>query len=167
MKRRKWCGMHYERWRRHGDPMIVVTPRRNATHRMTGTPEFGTWIHMRSRCLTLTDDAYHLYGGRGITIYGPWIESFEAFFAYIGPKPGPNYSIDRIDNDGNYEPGNVRWATPREQIRNQRHAKRSQTACLKGHPFDEENTYRSPQGYRRCRKCRKLRDDAKRAERDS
>lgn len=90
----------------------------NATHRMSGTPEYNAWRSMKVRCLNPSNEGYALYGGRGITIYGPWQESFEAFFAHIGRRPSAQHSLDRIDNDGNYEPGNVRWATPREQMNN-------------------------------------------------
>jgi len=151
-KQREWCGMHYERWRRHGDPLIVVKPRSRRTHGMTGSREFSSWDHMKGRCLNPNHHAYADYGGRGIAVYGPWVESFEAFYEYMGPMPGPGYSIDRYpDNDGNYEPGNVRWATAPEQQRNRRRKKK----CKRGHLFDEENTYVTSQGYRQCRKCRK------------
>jgi hypothetical protein len=144
--------MHYERWRRHGDPLIVVTPRRSGTHRMTKSLEWNTWSSMKSRCLNQNSDAYPDYGGRGIAIHGPWIKSFEAFLAYMGPRPGAAYSIDRIDNDGNYEPGNVRWATRSQQNANQR----KRDKCKKGHFYDEQNTYITPAGSRQCRKCKKL-----------
>jgi hypothetical protein len=61
------------------------------------------------------------YGGRGIGVFEPWIESFEAFYKYLGPCPSKDHSIDRYpNNDGNYEPGNVRWATKKEQVEHRR-----------------------------------------------
>lgn len=90
----------------------------NATHRMTGTPEYIAWSSMKDRCNDPLDKGYYRYGGRGIRVCDEWMESFASFMASVGPRPGPEYSIDRINNDGNYEPGNCRWATRKEQCRN-------------------------------------------------
>lgn len=75
---------------------------------------------MKSRCLNRNDPDFKDYGGRGVSICGEWIESFAAFLAHIGNKPDPTLSLDRIDNNGNYEPGNVRWATQSVQNANRR-----------------------------------------------
>lgn len=85
--------------------------------RDTDALEYGSWEHMTQRCYNPNDKKYHLYGGKGVSIYFPWKKSFKEFFAYMGPKPTKHHSIDRINSDGNYEPGNVRWATALEQNR--------------------------------------------------
>lgn len=85
-----------------------------------GKCEYNSWIGMKMRCLNPNDGRFHQYGGRGITVALEWVHDFPAFLAYVGPKPAPDYSLDRIDNDGNYEPGNVRWADRETQIRNRR-----------------------------------------------
>jgi hypothetical protein len=85
------------------------------------TPEYRAWRNMKTRCLNPNCDKFKFYGGRGIKIYKPWIDSFESFFAVVGSRPEPKYSIDRYpDDDGDYRPGNVRWATKREQTDNRR-----------------------------------------------
>lgn len=87
-------------------------------------PEYSTWCQMKYRCLNPNSKSWDNYGGRGITVCEEWVQSFWKFYAHIGPRPGKGYSIDRIDNDGNYEPGNVRWATAKEQANNKRPRKK-------------------------------------------
>ena len=91
------------------------------THNAIKTPEYSSWKSMKARCYRKTDPCYPNYGGRGITVQESWINDFQAFFDYIG-KRLPNTTLDRIKNDGNYEKGNVRLATPEEQANNRRNS---------------------------------------------
>lgn len=83
-------------------------------------PEHQAWSDMKSRCSNPEHRSYADYGGRGITVCARWAESFEAFLADMGPRPSPEHSIDRIDNNRGYEPGNCRWAVPAVQMSNTR-----------------------------------------------
>lgn len=81
---------------------------------------YGTWVGLKQRCLNPKNPGFANYGGRGITVCESWAESFEAFLADVGERPSLRHSLDRIDNDKGYEPGNCRWATRREQNTNKR-----------------------------------------------
>ena len=94
-------------------------------HGLAGTSINDCYHSMKSRCYNKNDKDYALYGGRGIKVCKRWRDSFEAFFEDMGPKPSPKYSLDRYPNkDGDYEPGNCRWATWREQQNNRRNNRR-------------------------------------------
>lgn len=96
-------------------------PRTGNPNAIVRRPLYAIWSNMKSRCRDKTDN---LYGGRGIEVCSRWVigESghggFECFVADMGERPSKSHSIDRVNNDGNYEPGNCRWATPKEQARN-------------------------------------------------
>ncbi len=86
---------------------------------MKREPEYYVWKTMRQRCKNPNHEKYESYGGRGIRVCERW-ESYANFIEDMGRRPGSGYSLDRVDNDGDYEPGNVRWATQAEQLRNWR-----------------------------------------------
>lgn len=90
----------------------------NSTHGLTKSSEFRIWQGIKNRCLNPRVPSYPRYGGRGITIDPKWATSFVAFYDHVGPRPSTKHTIDRIDNDTGYAPGNVRWAAPRVQQNN-------------------------------------------------
>ena len=105
--------------------MKEVNRKLNATHGQSGrhatqrSHEYETWARMILRCENPKTKGYHRYGGRGIRVCGHWRNSFETFLADMGLKPTPKHSLDRWpNNNGNYEPGNCRWATQEEQNAN-------------------------------------------------
>ena len=100
-------------------------------HGLTDTPEYRAWANMLRRCYRPQSHAYANYGGRGIRVCGGWRKSFIAFISDMGTRPGPKYSLDRIDNGGDYTPENCRWATAFEQNRNRRGAHNS-ASSVKG-----------------------------------
>lgn len=100
-----------------------VTALRNknsAKHGKYNSPEWRTWISMIDRCTRPKHIKYFLYGGRGIQVCDEWKNSFAEFYEHIGPRPSSGHSIDRIDPNRGYEPGNVRWASIEEQNNNKR-----------------------------------------------
>ena len=135
------------------------------------------WIYneMILRCTNPSNARWDDYGGRGITVCQRWIDDFWNFIEDMGPRPEgrtlsgkrPAYVLDRIDNDGNYEPSNCRWADQTTSVVNRRidqgHAQRSKTHCPKGHPYDEENTRVAADGSRSCRTCNRESQRAYRA----
>ena len=89
-------------------------------HGWSETPEHNAWMHIIARCTNPNNAGYYKYGARGISVCARWREKFQNFLDDMGPRPEGKTSIDRINNDGNYEPGNCRWSTPAEQAKNTR-----------------------------------------------
>lgn len=103
----------------------------HTTHGMRNSTEYNSWGSAKDRCHNPSSKDFHRYGAKGISMCDEWRNSFEEFYKYMGPKP-KGTSLDRYPNmDGNYEPGNCRWATPVEQARNK---KNSKLATWKGVP---------------------------------
>ena len=98
------------------------------------TPEYRTWCAMKERCERVGHRSYPDYGGRGIRVADTWRDDFARFLADVGKRPSPKHTIDRIENARGYEPGNVRWATRKEQNQNKRNAKlvtiEGETLCI-------------------------------------
>lgn len=109
------CGCYGAEYRK-AHPPGGVAPTDNPVHHR---PEYSCWRAMITRCTCETTPTFEQYGARGITVCDRWRNSFEDFVADVGPRPTPEHTLDRYpDREGNYEPGNVRWATQTEQQRN-------------------------------------------------
>lgn len=101
---------------------VAATGRANRTHGLGGTLEYGSWQRMMDRCYEPSDKSFQNYGGRGIRVCKRW-HSAAMFVKDMGLRPRYGLTLDRINNEGNYEPSNCRWATCKEQNGNQRRVK--------------------------------------------
>ena len=142
---RGFCGMHYSRLKKmglmpviqpHVSPNVYVRCSRDdcdGKHfskglcqlhydlkRKKDSPVYRIWVGMKQRCFDSNHHSYPYYGGRGIDVCDEWANSFTSFYEHIGDRPSRGHSVDRINVNGNYEPGNVRWATAVEQANNKR-----------------------------------------------
>jgi hypothetical protein len=86
------------------------------------TKEYTAWADLKARCTNPKNSSFKNYGGRGITVCKRWLNSYENFLKDMGRAPSPEYSIDRVNNNGNYTPNNCRWATAKTQANNKRRA---------------------------------------------
>lgn len=105
--RRKYNREYQRKWK-EANPHKKYKP-----HRL-----YSVWKNMRNRCYRTYNKDYSNYGGRGIAVYDRWLNSFKNFLEDMGPSWEEGLTLDRIDNDGDYGPGNCRWATHKEQVRN-------------------------------------------------
>ena len=105
---------------------IIKSGSHHRTHNKSKSKLYAIWANMKSRCYNINDEYYSEYGKRGIKVFPIWQVDFIAFEDYVSALPNfgvKGYSIDRINNNGNYEPGNLRWATPHIQSTNSRRQK--------------------------------------------
>jgi len=123
-----YCGNEFKTRVRKNLPITcgcIIKTGLNKTHNMSKNNKvYNTWLAMKSRCLNINSKDYKNYGGRNITIQENWITNFKDFYEYMGEKPFKRASLDRIDVNGNYVEGNVKWSNDKEQANNKRNNKK-------------------------------------------
>ena len=111
-----YCSMHYTRYKKYGNPLLG----RIENNGRRKLPEYRIWAHIKERCLKPKTKEYKNYGGRGIKVCDRWLNNFDNFLEDMGSRPTSKHQIDRIDNDGNYEPDNCHWVVQLHNARNKR-----------------------------------------------
>jgi len=112
----QYCGEHYQKDKRNGSPLTS----QRESHGLTETDEYKIWCGIKRRCFNKNEPGFKHYGERGITMCQEWKDSFLSFYNYMGKRPSKDYSIERKENEKNYEPGNCIWATKEMQMNNMR-----------------------------------------------
>lgn len=124
-----YCTKHYQRFKSYGDPLFIKLEK----HSMSNTPTYSSWSSMKSRCSNPDATGYEKWGGRGIKVCERWMD-FKNFYEDMGDRP-QGTSLDRIDNNGNYEPDNCKWSTPQEQAENRGINSNNKTGCAGVHIY--------------------------------
>ena len=130
---------------------------KNYNYSQSAHPDYQCWDSMKRRCLNENHKDFKRYAAKGVKLHASW-NDFWVFIVDMGPRPTAKHSIDRIDNKGNYEPGNCKWSTKKEQNDNRRIA----YECVAGHPWTEQSTYRYHTGGRDIKICKICKNDSQR-----
>lgn len=134
-----FCNHHYMQWNRHGHPLADEMSHRKTGHRERNGRTYRSWIAMKKRCTDPKSVGWKYYGGKGITIHPRWAKTFINFLEDMGECP-EGCSIERIDGNGNYEPGNCRWATQIEQSQNKSNITLTELAVLEARELFEKGS---------------------------